>query len=107
LAGVEGLAEQLAEREPALDILVNNAGAAWGAPIDEFPEAGWDKVMDTNVKGVFFLTQQLLPQLRRAARLFTPARLDRSAGKAMHWPPLASASRRAVASQASALREEM
>jgi len=46
---------------------VNNAGAAWGAPIESFPEVGWDKVMDTNVKGVFFLTQKLLPLLRKAA----------------------------------------
>ena len=44
----------------ACDILVNNAGASWGAPLDEFPENGWDKVMDTNVKGIFFLTQKCL-----------------------------------------------
>jgi len=75
LAGVKSLAARLAEREAALDILVNNAGAAWGAPIEDFPEAGWDKVMDTNVKGVFFLTQQLLPQLRRAAAGPSPARV--------------------------------
>ena len=58
---------QLAEREDRLDVLVNNAGVSWGAPIDEFPEVGWDKVMDTNVKGVFFLTQRLLPLLEAAA----------------------------------------
>ena len=63
MAGIEALAAAVAEREPQLDVLVNNAGASWGAPIDEFPEAGWDKVMDTNVKGVFFLTQKLLPLL--------------------------------------------
>jgi 2-deoxy-D-gluconate 3-dehydrogenase len=75
LSGVEGLAKQFGEHEQSLDILINNAGAAWGAPIDTFPEAGWDKVMDTNVKGVFFLTQKLLPQLRRAARAANPARV--------------------------------
>jgi 2-deoxy-D-gluconate 3-dehydrogenase len=68
LAGVEKLARLLSERESRLDILVNNAGAAWGAPIDSFPEAGWDKVMDTNVKAVFFLTQKLLPLLREGAK---------------------------------------
>jgi 2-deoxy-D-gluconate 3-dehydrogenase len=73
--GVQSLATRLAERESRLDILVNNAGAAWGAPIDSFPEAGWDKVMDTNVKGVFFLTQKLLPLLRQAARADSPARV--------------------------------
>jgi NAD(P)-dependent dehydrogenase (short-subunit alcohol dehydrogenase family) len=65
--GVSALAAEYRERESALDILVNNAGAAWAAPLDEFPERGWDKVMDVNVKGVFFLIQALLPDLRRAA----------------------------------------
>ena len=53
LEGVEGLAKQLSEREAKLDILVNNAGAAWGEKLESFSEAGWDKVMDTNVKAVF------------------------------------------------------
>jgi NAD(P)-dependent dehydrogenase (short-subunit alcohol dehydrogenase family) len=67
LAGVKSLAAALAEREPALDILVNNAGAAWGAPFAEFPESGWDKVVDLNLKSPFFLTQALAGPLRRAA----------------------------------------
>jgi len=75
LDGIEPLAAALAERETRLDILVNNAGATWGAPIDEFPELGWDKVMDTNVKGVFFLTQKLLPLLRASATADDPARV--------------------------------
>jgi NAD(P)-dependent dehydrogenase (short-subunit alcohol dehydrogenase family) len=73
--GIESLAHRLAEREERLDILVNNAGAAWGAPIDDFPESGWDKVMDTNVKGPFFLTQKVLPLLRKAAEKNGPARV--------------------------------
>ena len=75
LAGVESLAKRLSERESRLDILINNAGAAWGAPLEQFPEAGWDKVMDTNVKGVFFLTQKVLPLLRQAASAGSPARV--------------------------------
>jgi len=75
MEGVEGLASAVMDREPSLDILINNAGVAWGAPIDEYPEAGWDKVMDTNVKGVFFLTQKLLPALRKAATEEDPARV--------------------------------
>ncbi len=66
----EGLADvvaRLREQEPTLDVLVNNAGAAWGAPFDEFPEHGWDKVMDLNLKALFFLTQTLAPDLRAAA----------------------------------------
>ncbi len=61
--GIDAFVKELNERESSLDILVNNAGVAWGAPLEEFPELGWDKVMNTNVKGVFFLTQKLLPLL--------------------------------------------
>jgi 2-deoxy-D-gluconate 3-dehydrogenase len=75
IEGVYQLGRALAEREERLDILVNNAGVAWGAPIESFPEIGWDKVMDTNVKGVFFLTQQLLPLLRAAGAGSSPARV--------------------------------
>jgi NAD(P)-dependent dehydrogenase (short-subunit alcohol dehydrogenase family) len=73
--GCKHLASELSSREEALNILVNNAGAAWGASVEEYPEAGWDKVMDTNVKGVFFLTQALLPLLEKAGSLADPARV--------------------------------
>jgi 2-deoxy-D-gluconate 3-dehydrogenase len=75
VAGCQKLADEIAAREPRLDILINNAGVSWGAPIDEFPESGWDKVMDTNVKGVFFLTQKLLPLLRQSGTAEDPARV--------------------------------
>lgn len=75
VAGCEQLAAQLAERESQLDILINNAGVSWGASIDEFPENGWDKVFNTNVKGVFFLTQKLLPLLRASGNPDDPARV--------------------------------
>ena len=67
LAGIQGLAAALAARESRLDILVNNAGAAWGAPFDEFPEQGWDKVVDLNMKSPFFLTQALHGLLKAGA----------------------------------------
>jgi len=73
--GCKHLADELSARETALHILVNNAGAAWGAALEEYPEAGFDRVMDTNVKGLFFLTQYLLPLLERAARPGDPARV--------------------------------
>ena len=73
--GVTHLANEIKAREPKLDILVNNAGATWGASIEEFPESGWDKVMDINVKGPFFLTQALLPLLEAAASKEDPARI--------------------------------
>ncbi len=53
--GVKTFAEAIKAREPKIHILVNNAGATWGADIDEYPESGWDKVMDLNVKSIFFL----------------------------------------------------
>ena len=66
--GAKALATAYAAREPQLDILVNNAGAAWAAPFDEFPESGWDKVVDLNLKAPFFLTQALYAQLRQAGK---------------------------------------
>ena len=65
--GAKALAAAYAQHENSLDILVNNAGAAWGAPFDEFPESGWDKVVDLNLKSPFFVTQALAAPLRRAA----------------------------------------
>lgn len=75
LDGVDSLVSRLQEHTSTLDILVNNAGASWGAPLAEFPEVGWDKVMDTNVKGIFFLTQKLLPMLEAAGSPEDPARV--------------------------------
>ncbi|WP_419814018.1 SDR family oxidoreductase [Glacieibacterium sp.] len=63
---VERFAAEFEAREPKLDILFNNAGASWGAPFDSFPESGWDKVMDLNVKSIFFLTQRLVKRLEAA-----------------------------------------
>lgn len=65
--GARALAEMVKARETHLDILVNNAGASWGADFEEFPEAGWDKVFNVNVKAPFFLTQALLPLLKAGA----------------------------------------
>ena len=65
----------MTEREPAVHVLVNNAGAAWGAPLEEYPESAWDKVLSTNVKGPFLLTQALLGALRAGAQPDDPARV--------------------------------
>lgn len=78
LSTVEGcrtFTEQFLQREKQLDILVNNAGAAWGAGFDEFPESGWDKVMNINLKSPFFLTQCLHDALKRAASPDRPAKV--------------------------------
>jgi NAD(P)-dependent dehydrogenase (short-subunit alcohol dehydrogenase family) len=75
VAGCDKLASEIIKLEPKLDILVNNAGAAWGAEFDEFPESGWDKVMDLNVKSLFFLTKALAKPLRAAASAERPAKV--------------------------------
>ena len=67
LEGIEGFVAELSKKERKLDILINNAGAVWAAPVGEFPESGWDKVMDINVKGVFFMIQKCLPLLKASA----------------------------------------
>jgi NAD(P)-dependent dehydrogenase (short-subunit alcohol dehydrogenase family) len=69
------LAGELESREASLDILVNNAGATWGAPIEEFDEAAWERVLSLNVKGVFFTTKYLLPLLTAAGTAEDPARV--------------------------------
>jgi NAD(P)-dependent dehydrogenase (short-subunit alcohol dehydrogenase family) len=74
-AGARGLASAFAEREQQLQILVNNAGANWGAPLAEYPDSAWDKVLALNVKSVFHLTRLLLPQLEHGARAGDPARV--------------------------------
>jgi NAD(P)-dependent dehydrogenase (short-subunit alcohol dehydrogenase family) len=73
--GCQKLADEIVERETQLDILVNNAGANWGAPYTEFPASGWDRVLDLNLKGPFFLTQALTPLLEAAASDGDPSRV--------------------------------
>lgn len=75
LDAVKTFADTLKAREEKIHILINNAGASWGASIEDYPESGWDKVMDLNVKSIFFLTQQLLPALRSAGDMDDPARV--------------------------------
>ena len=74
-AACKRLAEEITEREGKLEILVNNAGATWGAPLAEFPDSAWDRVLDLNVRGVFSLTRDLVPALAAAARPGDPARV--------------------------------
>jgi NAD(P)-dependent dehydrogenase (short-subunit alcohol dehydrogenase family) len=69
------LAQSFGGRESRLDILVNNAGATWGAPLEDFPDAAWDRVLNLNLKGVFQTTQLLLPFLKAAASAGEPSRV--------------------------------
>jgi len=72
---LEAFAARIADEAPSLDILVNNAGATWGAPIDEFPRDGFEKVLSVNLVAPFFLTQALLGPLRSGATAEDPARV--------------------------------
>ena len=75
LEGIKDLSDEIREKENSLDVLVNNAGAAWGASVEDFPEIGWDKVMDLCVKSMFFLSQNLLPLLKEGSNKEDPARI--------------------------------
>ena len=72
---IDKLVNYIKENEKQLNFLINNAGAAWGASFDDFPENGWDKVMDTNVKSVFFLTQKLAKILEQSGNNSDPSRV--------------------------------
>ena len=61
--GMEEFAAFMKSKEEHIDFLINNAGASWGEPYAEYSEKGWDKVMDLNVKSIFYLTQKLTPML--------------------------------------------
>lgn len=68
-------AAELARHMTSLNVMINNAGALWAAPIAEYPESGWDKVFDLNVKGTFFLVRELLPLLEAGGSAGDPARI--------------------------------
>jgi NAD(P)-dependent dehydrogenase (short-subunit alcohol dehydrogenase family) len=69
------LADRVTQREQSLNVLINNAGATWGAPIEEYPAAAWDKVVDLDLKAPFFLTRAFLPLLEAAGTADDPARV--------------------------------
>jgi len=73
--GINHFYSEIKNREEKIDVLINNAGTAWASSFDEFPEKGWDKVMDINLKSVFFLTQKFLPLLKKSGSKNDPARV--------------------------------
>ena len=73
--GREAFVAEITAREAKIDILVNNAGAAWGAPFEQYPDEGYDKVMDINVKSIFTLTRDLMPLLKQGASQQNPSRV--------------------------------
>jgi NAD(P)-dependent dehydrogenase (short-subunit alcohol dehydrogenase family) len=88
-AGVKELAAKVAAKEGKLHVLVNNAGANWGAPLAEYPDAAWDKVLGLNVKSVFHMTRSLVPQLEAAATPEHPASvINIGSVDGLHVPPM-------------------
>lgn len=69
------LAQDVLDKTDRLHILVNNAGATWGEPLEKFPAAAWDKVLDLNIKSPFWMVQELIPALRAAGTQDDPARI--------------------------------
>jgi len=85
--GIAHLAGEVSSRWDSLDLLYNNAGASWGEPLETFSTTGWDKVMNVNLRGPFFLTQKLLPLLKAAASAESPARIINTASVNGLTPP--------------------
>ena len=73
--GMEEFVTFMESKEEHIDFLINNAGASWGEPYAEYSEKGWDKVMDLNVKSIFYLTQKLTPMLSLKASAEDPSRV--------------------------------
>ena len=69
------LAAEVGRFEEGIHVLVNNAGTNWGAPLEEFPAHGWDKVVDLNLKTPFYLTRAFLPLLEADGTADDPARV--------------------------------
>ncbi|KIW11293.1 hypothetical protein PV08_10593 [Exophiala spinifera] len=74
-AGCDGLVKEMKKRTDRLTVLVNNTGVTWGAPYDDFPESGWDKVMALNVKSIFYMTAGLHPLLLKGTSVDMPSRV--------------------------------
>lgn len=61
---VDALVARAAEDFGGIDILVNNAAIVWAADTFDYPLSGWDKVFALNIRGLFYLSQQLASQMR-------------------------------------------
>jgi len=85
----KALADELSGRESKLDVLINNAGTNWNAPLDEYPDSAWDKVLALNVKAIFNLTRDCHALLTSAATADAPARvINVGSVDGLHVPPM-------------------
>jgi len=65
LGQTEALVRHVAERFGAIDILVNNSGLAAQETVEGVTEEGWDKVLETNLRGAMWLVRAALPYMLR------------------------------------------
>jgi len=67
LASVEAVARRVDSQHGRVDILVNNAGiGGFGKPLHELAPDEWDRVLDTNLRGVFYTIRAFAPGMIRA-----------------------------------------
>jgi glucose 1-dehydrogenase len=89
LADVQNLVEQAYSQLGSCDILVNNAGVEHNAPFQDVTEADYDMVLNTNLKGAFFLTQRFVQKLIAAKKPGTVINIS-SVHEDMVFPNFAS-----------------
>ncbi|CAO3594374.1 unnamed protein product [Absidia cylindrospora] len=75
LDDIKNIVNELSKVEDHLDVLISNAGANWAAPIDDYPDSGFQKVVNLNLTRVFTLIQMCLPLLRANATMENPSRI--------------------------------
>jgi len=80
-ASIRACFDRLAGEWGTIDILVNNAGTNIPTDLESLDEAGWDTVVDTNLKGVAFVTQAALPVLRDGGRVINGASIFGGLGR--------------------------
>jgi len=105
LKDLDGLITQLKAQAGRLDVLFVNAGVGEFRALEEASEAHWDRIMDVNLKGAFFLVQKALPLLGQGATVvFTTSVVDR---KGFPGASAYSASKAGLAGLARALAVEL
>jgi NAD(P)-dependent dehydrogenase (short-subunit alcohol dehydrogenase family) len=101
------MANEVIERFGTIDILVNNAGIYPAAPLHEMSEEEWDRVLNTNLKGVFLCSQAVMPTMmaNRSGRIVSIASIDGK--KPGHGNAHYSASKSGVISLTRSLADEL
>jgi NAD(P)-dependent dehydrogenase (short-subunit alcohol dehydrogenase family) len=67
---VAALAERVKKETPSLDILVNNAGVgSFSTPLHQLELEEWDRVIDTNLRGVYYMIRAFVPMMQSGAHI--------------------------------------